>query len=54
MFKQEYWLTFKVGHLSEAQMNALEDALNAAAMKMDLQIDVKKMYLNVHEDEKSQ
>ena len=54
MFKQEYWLTCKVGHLSEAQMIALEDALNAAAMKMDLQIDVKKMYLNVHEDEKSQ
>ena len=43
----EYWLTCKIGHLKEEEAIALEDAIRIAAMKMNVEIDVKKMYFGM-------
>ncbi|MDX9917302.1 MAG: hypothetical protein RBT15_04725 [Gudongella sp.] len=51
---REYWLTCKVGHLKEEEINALEDAISLIAMKMNIDLDIKKMYMGVDLATKSQ
>lgn len=50
----EYWLTCKIGHLKEEEAIALEDAIRIAAIRMDVEVDIKKMYLGMDLAKESQ
>lgn len=47
MPETQYWLTVKIGHLSNEEATALEDAIRIAALRMNVEIDIKKMYLGL-------
>lgn len=50
----EYWLTCKIGHLKQEEANALEDAIRIAALRMDVEVDIKTMYLGMDLAKESQ